>query len=254
MRQPLASRYPRTIRNESAIIRAAFRSLLAVMGAITLLSASLSVLACAEFEYEIWIPRSPSADPLYRFTKGKKMGFIDASGKIQIPPVLSYEGGNGDDEFHDGLLEIGGGDGVYVNTTGKKVIRGLERGWDFSEGLAVAMPKGGDKWGFIDKTGKFVIAPRFATSELDYPWSFEDGLAMIMVKGKIGYIDHSGAFMIPPSFLEGNDFHEGFARVVVEGPCAYVDEDNYCPDFRTLPRGEKSEGRPPSCKYGSGSV
>ena len=86
-----------------------------------------------EWDYLIWIPRSATADPLYRFTKGRKAGYIDQSGKVVIPPVIPFSG-NGEGEFHDGLLEIGVSDGIYVDASGKKVIdKGFYRGWDFSE-------------------------------------------------------------------------------------------------------------------------
>ena len=150
-----------------------------------------------EWDYPIWIPRSATADPLYRFTKDHKAGYIDQTGKVAVPPVISFLGGNGGGEFHDGLLEIGVFDGVYVDTSGKKVIdKGLFRGWDFSEGLAVAMKKDGGTWGYINTKGEFAISPRFASSRMDYVWSFEGGFAKVEVAGKFGYIDHTGEFAI----------------------------------------------------------
>ena len=187
---------------------------------LVLLAAAVA-LSC-ESDYSIWIPRSPMADPLYRFEKGDKTGYIDQSGNVVIPLKLEHLGGNYAGEFHDGRLEIAVSDGVYVDTTGKKVIdKGFYRGWDFSEGLAVAMRKGEEKWGYIDKTGEFVISPRFATSPNGYVWSFADGFAKIEVSGKVGYIDHSGEFAIVPRFLDGESFRDGMARIIVDGPCAY---------------------------------
>jgi hypothetical protein len=176
----------------------------------------------ADKDYLIWIPRSPSADPLYRFIKGDKSGYIDQTGKIVIPLILPYFGGNSGHEFHDGLLEIAVSDGVYVDTTGMKVIdKGFFRGWDFSEGLAVAMRKGEKKWGYIDKTGEFAISPRFDSVPKGYVSSFQDGFAKIEIDGKIGYIDHSGKFAIPPRFPEGESFKNSMARVAVGQPCSY---------------------------------
>jgi WG containing repeat len=104
-----------------------------------------------EWDYEIWIPRSGNADALYRFTKGGKVGYIDQTGKIVVPANIRFWGGNSAGEFHNCLLEISIDGGVYVNASGKKVIdKGLYRGWDFSEGLAVAMEKDGGKWGYIN--------------------------------------------------------------------------------------------------------
>jgi len=48
-----------------------------------------------------------------------------------------------------------------------------ERTGDFSEGLAAV--KQTEKWGFIDKSGKMVIAPQFD----DYRFGFSQGLACV---------------------------------------------------------------------------
>lgn len=157
--------------------------------------------------------------------------------------------GNYGFEFHDGLLEIAVSSGRYVDRTGTVVIdKGYYRGWDFSEGLAVAMRKGEKLWGYIDTSGEFAITPRFATSLDDYVYPFSDGLAMIKVKGKFGYIDHSGAFVIEPKWLDGASFSDGMARVVAEGPCVYV-PDGACGLFNPRFVGGKEGGDPPSCKF-----
>ena len=241
-----------------------FRNHRRVLGLRALLSAifafflSASLALSCESDYPIWIPRSSSADPLYRFVKlnaGKKyrvVGYIDQAGNVVIPPILHNWGGNNDGEFHDGLLEIGVDDGIYVNSRGKRVIKKkLYRGWDFSEGLAVAMAKEGGKWGYINLKGEFAIKPEFSSSPTDYVWPFEDGFAMIEVKGKFGYIDHLGKFVIPMRFLDGDSFHEGMARVIAEGPCTYsrIEDESPYGDFGVLPRGTEYQKSLPSCKY-----
>jgi len=202
-------------------------------------------LACS-WDYPIWIPRSKSADPLYRFVKNGKAGYIDGSGRIVIPPKLKPWGNYGS-EFHDGLLEIAVGDGRYVDRTGEVVIdKGFYRGWDFSEGLAVAMREGEDLWGYIDTSGEFAISPRFASSLDDYVYPFSDGLAMIEVKGKFGYIDHSGDFVIKPRFFGGFSFSDGMARVVAEGPCAYWTDG---PCTSPISAGGREGATHPPCKF-----
>ena len=179
--------------------------------------------AC-EVDYPIWIPRSKTADPLYRFVTDGKAGYIDRDGRVVVPPTLDSYGNYGS-EFHDGLLEISGSDGRYIDTTGKLVInKGLFRGWDFSEGLAAALKTEKGLWGYIDTSGKFAISPQFSKYPNGRVSSFSDGLAMIVVKGKSGYISHSGNFAIPPQFLAANNFSNGMAMVVAEGPCIYFPE------------------------------
>jgi hypothetical protein len=205
-------------------------------------------LACS-WDYPIWQVRSNSADPYYRFVQNGRAGYIDRSGKVIIGANLKdaadYNFGR---EFHDGLLEPSGiGEGRYFDATGKLIIdTGYYRAWDFSEGLAVAMRKDGEKWGYIDHSGKFTISPRFDTYPKGYVYSFSDGLAMIEVAKKYGYIGRIGEFVIQPRFLHGTDFHEGLARVVVEGPCAFYG-DGPCPDSQML--GGGAQRKVLACKF-----
>jgi hypothetical protein len=180
--------------------------------------------ACG-WDFSIWIPRSTGADPLYQFIRGGKAGYIDQTGRVVIPPRFPVFGNSGS-EFHDGLLAIATSNGRYVDRSGKVVIdRGVAGGWDFSEGLAAAMSQSEKLWGYIDTSGKFAIAPRFASTAQDYVWPFHDSVAKIEVKGKFGYTDRSGNFVISPRFGAASDFHDGMASVVTDGPCVYLSDD-----------------------------
>ncbi|MCM3871716.1 MAG: WG repeat-containing protein, partial [Pyrinomonadaceae bacterium] len=74
-----------------------------------------------------------------------------------------------------------------------------------SEGLIDAYDCGKKKIGFIDKTGRFVIEPRYGEAA-----PFSEGLARVAVaedgEEKIGFIDHHGQFVIPPKFNTDFDF------------------------------------------------
>ncbi|MGI7711509.1 WG repeat-containing protein, partial [Campylobacter coli] len=61
------------------------------------------------------------------------------------------------------------------------------------EGLASVGLNG--KIGLIDKSGKFVIKPKF-----DSIWSFREGLVKVGLNGKYGLIDKSGKIVIEPKF------------------------------------------------------
>lgn len=201
--------------------------------------------ACS-WDYLIWMIRSKNADPLYRFVRDGKAGYIDNTGKVVIEPKLNGDGNYGG-EFHDGLLEIGVSSGQYVDKTGKLVIdKGFERGWAFSEGLAVAMPKNGNLWGYIDPTGKFVISPRFATHPNGYVHSFSEDFAAIRVAKRYGFINRSGDMAIEPKFFHAMDFHDGMARIVNEGPCSLI-SDGPCPEVRIIP--DSADQDVPACKY-----
>lgn len=71
-----------------------------------------------------------------------------------------------DQSFAESWARVtGGGKSVFIDTAGKVVLRPdcLYAG-SFSEGLAPACRNDREYengWGYIDKTGKFVIPPRF---------------------------------------------------------------------------------------------
>lgn len=65
-----------------------------------------------------------------------------------------------------------------------------------------------DKFGFINSTGKIVIAPKFLNAE-----NFSEGLAAVRVNGTYGYVDANGRFVIPPIYDYAQPFAEGVALV-----------------------------------------
>jgi hypothetical protein len=142
---------------------------------------------------------------------------------------------------------------VMVDTwTGRGTVvidEGLFRSWDFSEGLAAAMRKGEKIWGYIDTSGEFAISPRFDSSQNDYVFPFSDGVARILVRGSYGYIDRTGAAVIPPKFLQGFDFREGMASVVTDGPCAFV-PDGPCGFYNLTIVGGPAASSAAMCKFG----
>jgi hypothetical protein len=71
------------------------------------------------------------------------------------------------------------------------------------------------KWGFIDKTGKVIVTPKY-----DDAMSFSEGLARVLLNGKVGLIDKTGKEIVPPKYDEVRDFHEGLARVKLNGEWA----------------------------------
>jgi WG containing repeat len=114
------------------------------------------------------------------------------------------------------------------------------------------VPDKNGKWGFIDRTGSFRIAPRYVRANEfsdgvayvffwegdtrmngivdtagkftllqtnDYEVSFHDGLAKFQTPGgqeqKFGYMDKAGRVVIKPQFYFAGDFYEGRAWVEV---------------------------------------
>lgn len=73
-------------------------------------------------------------------------------------------------------------------------------------------------FGFIDRTGNFVVKPHFAMA-----YSFHEGLAAVEnCEGSAGYIDHSGKQIF--TFGDAADFSEGLARVGLVHPTSSIVE------------------------------
>jgi hypothetical protein len=192
-----------------------------------------AVRACS-WSYLIWGIRTKPADPLFRFVRNGKSGYIDSSGKIVIPPTLPLGENNFFGEFHEGLLAIDDGHSYrYIDRSGAEVFRiNAWLAFDFSEGLAPASRFDGQpKWGFIDRVGRFAVPPKYFWAD-----AFSEGLARVSVSaevGSTGYIDPRGDFVIPPTLTYGSGFHEGLAAAIIDGPCR-ITNGGSCgrPDFQ----------------------
>jgi WG containing repeat len=73
----------------------------------------------------------------------------------------------------------------------------------------------GEKWGYIDAAGKFLIPPQFDAAE-----PFSEGLAAVEVRNRFGYIGSDGHFVIQPKFFAARLFKEGLALVATRKPSA----------------------------------
>ena len=193
---------------------------------------------------------------------GKKYGYIDRDGRVAIPFEFA-----GAQHFSEGLAQVALDEGVmgYIDRAGRVLfrLREGEHGAEFREGLArcasaalrqvgfidararghpvefddardfsegKALVKRGDSWGFIDRSGRFVIPPTYA-----YGSSFSEGLAAVTVarermQAGWGYIDHAGNVRIPLEFDYAAPFSGGLAaidRTVDGNPLgvdAYIDQ------------------------------
>ncbi len=54
----------------------------------------------------------------------------------------------------------------------------------------------GSRWGYINRAGEFAIQPQF-----DRAYRFQEGLAGVVLDGKIGYLDKTGRFALEPRYL-----------------------------------------------------
>ncbi len=77
----------------------------------------------------------------------------------------------------------------------------------------------GSKWGYIDRTGKVAIEPKF-----DEVWFFCEGLAPVQASGKWGYIDRTGKIVVEPRFDDAYNVEDGLAAVCIEDRSGYINE------------------------------
>lgn len=186
----------------------------------------LSVLMAAAFTVA-------AAQPEARFSikAGDKFGAMDVTGKVIIEPQY-------DDElkFSDGLARVRiGGKLGYVDTAGKVAISPkamLSKGsGDFAQEVSLAAAIAGDfaeglavytldrKHGYVDRSGAVVIPAQF-----DEAKNFRDGAALVRTPAGYGQIDRQGKFLIEPKFERPFGFSDGLSAVLLRGQgYGYID-------------------------------
>jgi hypothetical protein len=171
------------------------------------------------------------SDGRARVQLGNKWGFIDPNGQVVVPVTAEYAS-----DFSEQLGCVGSGDRIaFIDPAGKKLFEarfdpndGCRR--RFTEGLRATLQSG--KWGYIDRTGKFVIAAKF-----DEAWGFSEGVAAVRQGESWGFVDHTGAMVIPAKYFRVDQgFVNGLAYVTVriDNPCCpglYKASDGYIDHF-----------------------
>jgi hypothetical protein len=124
-----------------------------------------------------------AAPTRFRILKDGRWGYIDASGKVAVPPRFA-------------------------------------RAADFSEGLAAVLD--GKTFGYVDPTGKLALVPAYPPEKLLHR-PFVSGRAVVTVGGRDGAIDRDGRLVIPARFLSIEDFSEGHALACDDEECGWID-------------------------------
>ncbi len=164
-------------------------------------------------------------DPLFPILRNDKFGFVNREGKMVIEP--RFDGAN---YFSEGLscVKIGKKYG-FIDKTGKFVIQPkYDLCLGFSDGIAmvqVVQRKPVYSWKnfFIDKSENTVLSPPFESFKSFFS-SFSEGLALIKVDEKWGYMDKQGKAVIQPQFDSAGYFSEGLAHITLDGKPAYIDK------------------------------
>lgn len=167
----------------SAKDRQARRERLAAKGCVVEPAAGADLQAAGGKAQAAYARCQDGADALEPFTADRMLGYRSANGTVRITPRFW-------------------------------------RAEPFSDGLAwTASPEcGKEHFCAIDTRGETVL--RLASKGSDIPGPFNAGLSLVRERGKTGYIDSTGRFVIEPVYEEGMDFSEGLAPVN-GGPCKF---------------------------------
>jgi len=151
------------------------------------------------------------------------------------------------------VVKVKGNEG-FIDATGKLVIAAtFQKAYPFSDGLAAVQV--GRRWGFIDSKGRMVIEPRFVMVDF-----FSDGLAGFRNKkftDPWGYIDKTGKVVIKAQFDTAERFRSGIARVGFETLESKIltkiaDVGIEC-DYQFIDRSGKFVPEPPLTHYATGA-
>ena len=106
---------------------------------------------------------------------------------------------------------------VDIDKDGKSIIESKYEK-AFGFGEGLALVKLDQRWGFIDKTGQTAIDFKYEEAG-----EFGEGVAPVKINGKWGYIDKTGKFVIKPQFEDAKTFADGLGEVHIQNHDAYVD-------------------------------
>src|SRR6476620_6568153 len=125
-------------------------------------------------------------ESLFPVSVEQKTGFIDARGKVRIPPQFDFA-----NVFSEGLALFGHWEPDRKTDPFSRMFKA--------------------KHGFINPAGEVVIPPTF-----DQALSFKDGLAPVRVGKKWGCLGGKGTVVIEPQFEHAEEFSEGLGIVGVK--------------------------------------
>jgi len=188
-------------------------------------------------------PQFLSADPFHQklasvrtseYKSGNGKTYIDQSGKVII------KGDENCYDFNEGIFVKG--NGKYDASRRLSFLGENESAFGefqdariFSEGLAAVAPdfnkvQTGGAYGYIDKTGKMVIAAQFDISGNNLAANFQSGKAIVSTNSLSGsklhgIIDKSGKWIIPCQYEHISAFRDGMFRAFSNNKCIYLDEN-----------------------------
>lgn len=156
-------------------------------------------------------------------------GCINTSGDWVIEPNYKFEFNNDQKDFSNGLACVYGENGLYgyINKKGETIVPPIyDWSMKFKDGYAsyLSRPESRTTNELIDTSGKVV----YKKVELDCsanPTTFSEGLLSIdNDKGKFGYVNANGEWIIPAKFDRAFHFSEGLAYVSLNNKNFFIDK------------------------------
>lgn len=152
------------------------------------------------------------ADGVFCFSDGSRVGYMDWTGRVVVPPVYVYG-----EAFREGFAAVQLPDKGYmdrqqwgfIDLTGRLVVR--PRYWaasSFHEGAAFVLRN--DVSEFVDSKGRTIPAAKFG-----WAGHFSDGVAPVEKDYRWGFIDRQGRMVIPQVYARAEPFSEGLAAVTL---------------------------------------
>lgn len=169
-------------------------------------------------------------DGIAVIVKEGKFGLVNPKGQYIVEPIYDYISGLHDGMYSffiqdiTGFVKIG-----YFNNKGEVAVEpfpadlqlnsGYSYDYNFYNGIAMYRQPKTYKYGYIDKTGKFIIEPI-------YEWAgpFKGKLAPVTKGNKYGYINISGTLVLPYKYIFAEVFSDGLAAVYNGTSWGYIDE------------------------------
>ena len=153
----------------------------------------------------------------------EKYGFINKTGNIVVPLKYDYAV----NYFTNGYVKVCLDEKWGVcNAEGKEVIPckyyyiGTFKDVGNPEGKLLAFVQTKDKVGGLYDLDGNELQPCI----YDQAEDFCDGMARVMIDGKWGYLDATGALSIPLQYEDAEDFEEGTAKVQLNGEWFTIDK------------------------------
>lgn len=212
---------------------------------------------------------------------GGKSGLIDRDGKMVIEPKYGFiraiapdrfavserrelGGMIGGEDFSSTRVEFtpsGGVTGLFfgfadsiateiIDMSGRRIAPVEPRAPMFDkDDLSIRWEKKENLWGLARADGSWLVEPKFQQAG-----SLIDGLALVVLNGKFGFIDLKGNFVIEPVFDRATPFERGVARTsavqgdivgVIDKTGAWLSRTNYQHIYLATVFGKDHASHPP---------